>query len=199
MGKKILAAVLGGLAYFAWMSIAHIATGLGEVGIREIPNEQLVTNAVKANITEDGLYAFPGWGLPATATHSQKMAAMNTLAPKIQAGPTGIMIVHPHGSKALAVGQMLTELGTNIVQVFIAILLLGYTSLASLGARWRFLTLVGIVAGISTNISYWNWYGFPTNYTAVYVMNIVVGFAAAGLVAAAMVKPAASRSSAATA
>jgi len=199
MGKKLLAAILGGLAYFAWMSIAHIVLPLGEIGIREIPNEQQVTTAMKANISEDGLYFFPGYGLPATATHSQKMAAMNTLAPKIEAGPTGFMVVHPHGSKALAPGQLLTELATNIVQVFIAILLLGYTSLASFSARWRFLTLVGIVAAISTNISYWNWYGFPSNYTAVYVINIIVGFAVAGLVAAAMVKPAGSRASAASA
>jgi hypothetical protein len=199
MRKKLLAAILGGLAFFAWSSVAHLVLPLGRTGVSEMPNEQQVATALKANITEDGLYFFPGLGLPATASRSERMASMKALAAKIEAGPSGIMVIHPHGAKPLSASQLLTELGTNIVQVFVAILLLGYTSLATFGARWRFLALVGIVAGISTNISYWNFYGFPGNYTAVYVLNIVVGFAVAGLVAAAMVKPASSRASAATA
>ncbi len=63
MGKKLLAAVLGGLAFFAWSSIAHLFLGLGNVGISEIPNEQAVVGSVKANITQPGLYIFPGFGL----------------------------------------------------------------------------------------------------------------------------------------
>ncbi len=54
------------------------------------------------------------------------------------------------------------------------------------------MTIAGILAAISTNISYWNWYGFPGNYTFAYAFTIVVGFAVAGLVTAAMLKPAAS-------
>ena len=62
-------------------------------------------------------------------------------------------------------------------------------SLAGFGARWRFMTVAGVLAAISTNISYWNWYGFPTNYTLAYTFTIVMGFVFAGLVAAAIVKP----------
>jgi hypothetical protein len=81
------------------------------------------------------------------------------------------------------------ELGTNILQVLLAVLLLGQTSLVSFAARWRFITLAGILAAISTNISYWNWYGFPGNYTLAYVCTVAMGFVFAGLVAAAIVKP----------
>ena len=87
MGKKLLAAVLGGLAFFAWSSIAHLSLGLGEVGVKEIPNEQAVLATVKANITQPGFYFFPGYGLGSEATQSQKMAKMKDLAPKIKAGP----------------------------------------------------------------------------------------------------------------
>jgi hypothetical protein len=54
MAKKLLAAVLGGLAFFAWSTIAHLFLGLGNVGISEIPNEQAVVSSVKANITQPG-------------------------------------------------------------------------------------------------------------------------------------------------
>jgi len=190
MGRKILAGILGGIAFFAWSSIAHLATDLGQTGFSELPNEQAVVNDLKANITAPGLYFFPGYGLGPNATHSQKMAAMKDLAPRIKAGPIGLMVYHPTGYDALSPRQMLTELGTNIVQVLLAVFLLGQTTITSFAGRWRFITVAGILAAISTNISYWNWYGFPGNYTLAYISVIMVGFACAALVAAALVKPA---------
>lgn len=191
MGRKILAGILGGLAFFAWASIAHIATGLGETGVSELPNEQAVVSTLKTNVNASGLYIFPGWGLGPNATHAQKMAAMKDLAPKMKAGPVGIMVYHPTGNEGLSPKQLLIELGTNTLQVLIAVLLLGQTTIRSFAGRWGFVTLAGIMAAISTNISYWNWYGFPGSYTATYVFTIAMGFVCAGLVVAALVKPAA--------
>jgi hypothetical protein len=68
-------------------------------------------------------------------------------------------------------------------------MLLGQTSLTSFTLRWRFITIAGILAGISTNISYWNWYGFPGSYTLASICTLAMGFVFAGLVAAAIVKP----------
>ena len=65
----------------------------------------------------------------------------------------------------------------------------GLAFFLSFAARWRFITLAGILAAISTNISYWNWYGFPGTYTLAYVCTVAMGFVFAGLVAAAIVKP----------
>lgn len=192
MGRKVLAGILGGIAFFAWSSIAHLATGMGEVGLSELPNEQGVVDNLKANVTAPGLYFFPGYGLGPNATHAQKMAAMKNLAPRIKAGPIGLMVYHPKGYDALSPRQMLIELGTNILQVLIAVILLGRTRIYSFAGRWWFITVAGILAAISTNISYWNWYGFPGNYTVAYISVIAIGFVCAGLVAAALVKPATS-------
>lgn len=191
MGKRILAGILGGLAFFVWSTIAHLATGLGETGVSELPNEQAVVSAMKANIPQPGLYIIPGWGLGPNATHSQKMAAMKDLAPKIQAGPTGVLVYHPTGSDPMMPRQMITELITNMVQMTIVALLVGMASLATFGSRWRFATAAGVLAAISTNISYWNWYGFPGNYTLAYCSIIAMGFVCGGLVVAGMVKPSA--------
>ena len=175
MGKKLLAAVLGGLAFFAWSSVAHIFTGLGETGIQEIPNEQAVVSSMKANMPTSGLYAFPGFGLPPTASHSEKMKAMQSdaMQAKMKAGPTGIVVFRAGGMGGITLRPMLIELSTNIVQIFLAVLLLGQTRIVNFVGRWRS----------------WNWYGFPGNYTTAYIAVIAVGFAVAGLVAAAIVKP----------
>lgn len=189
MGRKLLAGVLGGLAFFAWSSIAHVLTGLGQTGIQELPNEQAVVSAMKDNIPADGMYFFPGYGVPATATQAEKMAAMREKAAKHYAGPGGLLIYHPTQSLDLKPGQLLTQLGTNILQVLLAVFLLGQTSLAGFVARWRFITVAGVLAAISTNISYWTFYGFPGNYTLAYMCITAMGFVFAGLVAAAIVKP----------
>lgn len=199
MGKKLLAGVLGGLAFFLWSFIAHMFLGLGEVGLQEIPNEQAVVAAMKSNISAGGLYIIPGWGVAPNATHAQKMAAMQSEAvqAKLKAGPTGILVYHPEGASALSPKQMLTELGTNIVQILLAVLLLGQTRIINYVGRWRFITIAGILAAISTNISYWNWYGYPGNYTLAYICTIAMGFVAAGAVAAALVDPVAEAQAAA--
>jgi hypothetical protein len=37
MGKKLLAGVLGGLAFFFWSFLAHDVLPLGKAGIKEVP------------------------------------------------------------------------------------------------------------------------------------------------------------------
>lgn len=192
MGKKLLAGVLGGLAFFIWSYVAHDVLPLGSTGIKGVPNEDVLMGALKANITDHGLYFFPGLDIPPNATRAQLAAAMEARMHKVETGPSGFLVYHPalnfSFGKALA-----TELGTNILQVLLAIFLLGQTSLTSFGARWRFLTVAGILAAISTNVSYWNWYGFPGNYTLAYICTVAMGFVLAGLVAAAIVKPGAAK------
>jgi glycerol uptake facilitator-like aquaporin len=51
-----------------------------------------------------------------------------------------------------------------------------------------FVTVIGVLASLVTNISYWNWYGFPGSYTAGYITIQIIGFFVAGLVAAALLR-----------
>ena len=188
MGKKLLAGVLGGLAFFFWSYVAHDLLPLGKAGIKEIPNEQAVLAAMKSNMPENGLYLLPGLGLPEDAPRAQQAAAMEARMHKVETGPSGLLVYHP--SLNFSFGKALVvELGTNILQVLLAVILLGQTNLASYGARWRFIALAGFLAALSTNISYWNWYGFPGSYTLAYICTVAMGFVFAGLVAAAIVKP----------
>ena len=54
----------------------------------------------------------------------------------------------------------------------------------SFAGRVGFVLVAGILAAITTNISYWNWYGFPRVYTASYMFIQIVGFFLVGIVAA---------------
>lgn len=189
MAKRIvLAAVLGGLAMFLWSSIAHMALGLGSLGVQDIPNEQAMIGVMKSNLAQSGFYFFPGLGLAPGASRAERNAAMNVYQQKVANGPSGILIYHPSGQKAISAGQLLTEFGTNVVQALLAAILLAFAGLRAYGARVGFVGLAGVMAGITTNISYWTWYGFPGSYTAGYAFTEIMGYVCIGLVAAAIVK-----------
>ena len=49
-------------------------------------------------------------------------------------------------------------------------------------------SVVGVVAGLETNFSYWNWYRFPGNYTGVAILESAISLALGGLVLAALLK-----------
>ena len=61
--RIILAGVLGGIAMFIWSFIGHDLLPLGKAGVREIPNEPAFLEAMKNNLSDRGLYMFPGLGL----------------------------------------------------------------------------------------------------------------------------------------
>jgi len=190
MNRTFLAALLGGIAMFVWTSIAHMALPLGEAGIREIPNEAAVLGAMQSNIGEQsGLFIFPGFGLGPNPTHEQQSEAMKHMDEKLAQHPSGLLMYHPAGSRPFVMVRHLSiEFATEFLEALLVVFLLSQTRLTSFGARVGFVTLAGILAAIATNVSYWNWHGFPVVYTAAYMFIQVVGFFCIGVVAALVLK-----------
>ena len=190
--KILLAGIFGGIIMFIWTSIAHMALPLGEAGLGEIPNESAVLSAMQSNIGDQtGLYIFPGRGLGKNATRQEKEEAMKHMGEKIAANPSGILMYHAPG-RPLALGKLLgVEFGTELLEAILAVFLLAQTRIASFAGRVGFVLVAGILAAIATNVSYWNWYGFPCVYTASYMFIQIVGFLCAGIVAALVLRKAA--------
>ena len=189
MRRIVLAGLLGGIAMFVWSSVAHLLLPLGQVGIKELPNEQAVLVALRSSLGEgSGLYFFPGVGLGPDATSQQKQAAMQQYEQKLAANPSGLLIYHPAGAKPMTAGQLVTEFLTETIEAFLLVILLAQTRLGAFGARLSFVFVAGVLAVLGTNVSYWNWYGFPTSYTAAYMTTQIVGFLCVGLVAASVMK-----------
>ena len=190
MAKRVfLAGLLGGLAMFIWMSLAHVVLPLGETGVQEIANEPAVLAAMHAALGEkSGLYLFPGMGLGPDATSQQKNAAMQQYDQKLAANPSGLLVYHPPGETGMTVRRLATEFLTEFLEAFLVVFLLAQTHLTTFGGRLAFVTVAGILASLPTNASYWNWYGFPMNYTVVYMLTQIVGFVCVGAVAAALMR-----------
>jgi hypothetical protein len=188
MKRILLAGLLAGIAMYIWSSIAHIALPLGQVGVKEIANEQPVLSALAANVTQPGFYIYPGLAGDKNMQH---------YTAKLKSNPSGILIYHPAGASGLTPAMLIIELLTEIVVSILAVWLLAQTRIATYRGRVLFVAAVGLTTCIMTNVQYWNFYGFPANYTINYMFVQLVGFIVAGLVAARMIKTAESANSAA--
>jgi len=190
MSKRIaIGGILGGLVMFCWLFVAHEFLPLGELGVGEISNEAPVLNAMQASIPQAGLYLFPGMGLGPDATMQQRNAAMPAYMKKYEVSPHGMLIYHPASGAYLFGATLAREGALNLLEGLLVAWLL---SLAAAGKsydkRTGFVVILGVLAAMTTNVEYWNWYDFPGKYVAGYMVTQVIGFTLVGLVVAAFVK-----------
>ena len=186
--RAFLAAILGGIAMFIWSFIAHDLLPLGEIGMREFKNESAVLDALKTNLADArGLYHFPGHRAGPNATRQEKSDAMKRAMEKAVSGPSGLLIYHP--SREFTFGKLLgIEFATELLEAILVVFLLTQTRIESFAGRVGFVFLAGILAAITTNVPYWNWYGFPSRYTAAYMSIEIIGFLCVGLIAALLLR-----------
>jgi len=70
------------------------ALPLGDAGIREIPNEAAVLDAMQSNIAKkNGLYFFPGFGLGPNPSREAQREAMKHMDEKLAATSFGSPVV----------------------------------------------------------------------------------------------------------
>ena len=182
--RVLLAGLAGAVAMFIWTAIAHVATPLGTIGFSQIPNEAGVVQAMDSAIgAKPGLYFFP-WVAPNDRKMMEKVAAAE------RAHGHGLLLYHGPGQNIDSdmSPMLIKEFLKQFVQALIAawivsMLAVGYVT------RVLVVTLIGVSAGIATNVSYWNWYGFPMDYTEVQVLIEIVSGFVAGLAIAAIVRP----------
>jgi hypothetical protein len=186
--RILLAGLLGAIAMFAWTFMAHTILPLGEAGVQNTTDDTGLLSELKSTVkNKDGLYVYPSMGLPPNATHAQRSAAMEKYKEKLEKNPSGFLIFHPAGSHPMNMGKYATvEFITELCEALLAVWLLAQTRIVSFGGRIGFVVAAGIMAAIWTNVSYWNWWGFPTVYTASYMFIQIVGFFLVGVVAALM-------------
>ncbi len=186
--RAFVAAILGGITMFIWSFLAHDLLPLGETGMREFKDEAAMLDALKTNLGDaHGLYHFPGHKAGPNATRQEKSDAMKHAMEKAASGPSGVLLYHP--TREFSFGKLLgIEFATELLEAMLVVFLLTQTGIESFSGRIGFVFVAGILAAITTNIPYWNWYGFPSNYTAAYMSIEIIGFLCVGLVAALLLK-----------
>jgi len=185
VGKVLVGALVAGIVVFCWGAISHMATPIGEMGHHPIPGEEKVIAAMKDSIREPGLYDIPGRDMSKSMSPPEQEAYVA----RIKQGPTGILVIHPDGGEVMSPRQLLTELGSSVVAALMAALVLTQVRSGYFG-RVLVVTAMGLFGFVSILVSYWNWYGFPTDFTIGAALDEIIGWFLAGLVLAAIIRPA---------
>ena len=189
--RVLIAGIAGGIAIFLWGFIAHMLLPLGQAGIRALPFEDKVLPAISASVKESGLYLFPWPESSPGNPLPMSQQAQQTAGEMYKTAPHGLLLFHPPGGAMLTGGQLATEFATNCVTALIAAALVAWLvgSLNSFASRVLFVATIGLTAAVAVNVPIWNWYQFPSAFILAEMLEHVVGFAAAGLVIAALIKP----------
>ena len=177
--RLIIAAILGGIVMFAWGAVSHMVLNIEGTAVKPMPNEASVSAAMKANISEPGVYLMPGFDMTKAATTEEQLAWVA----KYKEGPTAMLIYHPTGDDVFTPRQFGTQLAADIGAALIGSIILLFAGVGF--ARGVIIsTLIGVGGWVAILIPYWNWYKFPFEFVRADLIDQVAGWFLAGLVMA---------------
>lgn len=173
--RVVVAGVVGGIVMFMWGFVSHMVLPIGEMGVENLPEESVVMPVMKTSINHRGFYFFPG--KKQDANESEQKAWED----KYTAGPRGILIYDPEpGVAAMSPNMLGIELGSNVLASLVAAMVLACVG-GGVGKRVFVATAIGLIGWMSIDVSYWNWFRFPTEVTEAACIDQVVGWLVSGL------------------
>ena len=183
MLRIAIAGVVGGIVFFIWGAVGHMFLGVGEWGVKPMPNEDAVIACMKSNIPNAGLYFAPGMDMTRRPT-DEEYAAWSA---KYEAGPNVFLVYRPTGIEAMSPHQLGIELLSNILAALVGAFMLSFVQ-PSFMKRVIVATGIGVAAWLSVNVSYYDWYRFPANFVASELLEQAVGWALSGAAMAMIVR-----------
>jgi len=165
--KLALLSVAAGLVLFFWGFVSHVALSWQDRTWHKFTDELVVSQVLSDNSPERGLYYLPYSDSDYGSDHLR--AFVNVLPPGTALNP----------GRQVAAGLS--------IHIFSALLVLGFLvqrRQASFRGTVGIFAGTGLIIGFVSHAYYWNWFGFPTSYVIVTVIDIVIGWTLAGVVVA---------------
>jgi hypothetical protein len=184
----VLGTILGGLVAFVWSSISWEVLPWHGKPILSFQNDEEVSAVIRTHAVKSGVYILPGGPSMDGMTSEQKKAAQATLMEEMQKGPVMFAAIRRDGFGSYTWGLVI-QLLSLMAAAFLLTWLALQTSGLSYAKRVLFLGVVGLAAGVITELPNWNWWGFSGSYAAVMIADGTLTWLIAGLVIAKVCKP----------
>jgi hypothetical protein len=169
-----LGTLLGGLVMFVWGAAFHMVIPYGTLVFLRFSDEDTVARAVSANAPRSGVYFLPY--MP-----ESDPAGMQAAQEKLARGPfvfAAVRVGAMGDTNSYFIGQLVIDLLAGLL----ATVLLLQARPDTAPARALFMAMVGLAAWVAGSLPAWNWYAFSLVFTLGSLLDLVVGFALAGLV-----------------
>ena len=171
MKNCILAVVLSAVVLFAWGFVSWEILPWHNAVANKFEDESAVSSVLKANAPVAGIYFLP--------------FAQEDIKPE---GLFAFAAVSPEWMGTNVGGMMGLGLLGQAVSALLVLLLLRKTSNLDYWGRVCFVALAGLTIGFVSHFPLWNWFGFPTSYTLVTILDVLIAWFLAGLVLARFVE-----------
>ena len=175
--RVLVAGLIGGILMFVWGVAAHMALGLGDVGIRLPANENVALGGLQQGLGDHaGIYMLPSLD-PAKMGDATEVMAYATKAVR---SPYAFVVYQPQGTDMTQMGP---QIGRQWASDTLSALALAFVmGLAVVGFRRRLAiaAAAALFAWLSTLLPYWNWYRFPLDFTLAALVEQLVGWLIAG-------------------
>ncbi|MCB1561845.1 MAG: hypothetical protein KDI75_12265 [Xanthomonadales bacterium] len=177
--RIVIAGILGGIVMFVWGALAHTALPLGQQGMHLGTPSKATLSALAQDSAGAGagIYMLPS---PTNEVMGDEKA-MEAFAAEHGKDAYAFVVYQPGGNPAM------TDMGPNLIRQFgsdtLAALLAAFVmSLGALGFGKRVMIAgtMGLFSWLTTNVPYWNWYGFPLDFTVAGLIELLVGWLLAG-------------------
>ena len=175
--RIFLAGLLGGLVFFFWGAIAHMALGLGDRGVHYGKPHAVTLAAMQQELAVPGIHVLP----TLTQERMGDAAAVEAFAADTAGHGYAFVVYRPGGNPGLV--GMGPNLGTQwATDTLAAVLAAWLLSLAPVGFGRR-VAMAAALGGFATVVALvpmWNWYLFPLDYVLGNLAKHVLGWTLAG-------------------
>jgi len=183
--QVLLGTIVGAIAIFAVSSVWHLLLPWAETGFHALPHEEILHPVLRMGIKDPGIYMFPGIDV----TKQNDPVEQKRYQEKFQQGPTGLIIFQPGGKEFSFPKLLVNQFLFQLLAAFVVSVLLAMATPAGYLQRVLFVGLVAVFGSLVIDWPYWNWYGFPGNYTFEHLCEMFLTWGATGFAIAAAVKP----------
>jgi hypothetical protein len=175
--RVLVAGLIGGIVFFVWGAVAHMALPIGEMGMKSANAEDPVIAALRDNLPGEGVYMVPGLA-------PEKMsdeAAVKAYSEKAKNNPNAFIIFQPVGRDGMDMGpQLAVQAATDIVSAIVVAWVLSLSAMG-FGRRVAASAALGLFSWLTVSVPWWNWYRFTTDFTLGSLLEQVLGWLLAGV------------------
>jgi hypothetical protein len=175
--RVLVAGLIGGIVFFIWGAVAHMALPIGEMGMKQANAEDPVLAALRDNLPGEGVYMVPGLA-------PEKMsdeAAVKAYSEKAKNNPNAFIIFQPVGRDGMNMGpQLAVQAVTDILSAIIVAWVLSLGAMG-FGKRVAASAGLGLFSWLTVSAPWWNWYRFTTDFTLGSLLEQVLGWLIAGV------------------
>ncbi len=176
MGRKLVAAILGGLVVFMWGYVSHMFLPFHQDAVKTFSHSPSEFADFFGELSESGVYSFPMVDSDGKLSEAQK--AIWEKGPRVT-----MAVVRKDGGSEAMTKQLLMSFAWSIAAALVAAIVLGSVG-GGFGRKVFVATLIGGFAALATHVQFWVWFEYSNKFLVAYVIDSVVAWFFAGIVMA---------------